>query len=114
MIVATLGTGAHRVMQVGNPEVPLMVIDYKDGRRARLEQLPNAPFSLSAEYGDGKSYFAPSIGGAFFPKFIEGILQFFDTGEVAVPEAQTLEIMAILEAGRKGLEMRDQWVELPK
>lgn len=114
MIVATLGTGAQRVMQVGNSEVPLMVIDYPDGRRARLEQLPSVPFNLAAEYGDGKAYFAPSIGGAFFPRFIEEVLKFFDTGEVAIPEAQTLEVMAILEAGRKGLEKPDQWVDVPK
>ena len=33
----------------------------------------------------------------------------FDTGKSSVPEAQTLEIAALVEAGAMALETPDQW-----
>jgi predicted dehydrogenase len=110
MIVSILGPGARRVVHVGNAEVPLLVIDYGDGRRARLELVAGTPFSAAAQFGAGKGWRAPAIGGGFFPRFMEGVLRFFDTGDAPVSSAETLEVMALIDAGKQALKQPDEWV----
>jgi hypothetical protein len=112
-IVTVIGTGAKRVMQCGAGENKLMIIDYGDGRRAVMNQIPNHPFQFSVQYGDTGVYVCDSMTD-FFPRFIEAMLRFFDTGVSVVPVEQTLEIAAILEAGTAALSRPDEWIEVPR
>lgn len=112
MLVMTLGTGATRVMACGNDAVNLLVTDYADGRRGLLQQAPGHPFQLSAQYGEQESLVVNAMDD-FFPRFIEAMLRFFDTGISLVPQAETLEIVAVLEAGTAALRMPDGWVGVP-
>ncbi len=116
MLVSLLGTGARRVMQGGTPATPVVLVDYADGRRGVVEL--NAPaFQLFVEYGgEGKSAvveikqdFWNSAGG-----FIPSLLQFFETKISPVPEEQTLEIMALLEASTKATDKPHAWVSVPR
>jgi hypothetical protein len=50
----------------------------------------------------------------FFPRFIDGMLTFFDTGKSLVPQAQTLEIAALIEAGNMAITRPDTWVNVPR
>ncbi len=109
-LVMLLGTGACRVMHVGNDQAAALVIDYPDGRRGNVLQTPELPFHISAQAGD-KTFSLDDMGD-FFPRFMEAMLRFFETKEAPVPKAQTLEIMALLEAGGKALKVRDTWVKL--
>jgi len=112
-IVTIIGVGAKRVMQCGAGDNKLMVIDYGDGRRAVMNQIVNHPFQLSAQFGDGGVHVVDSMTD-FFPRFIEGMLRFFETGEAPFPVEQTLEIAAILEAGTAALTTPDEWVDVPR
>ncbi|MBN1674233.1 MAG: Gfo/Idh/MocA family oxidoreductase [Kiritimatiellae bacterium] len=109
MLVMTLGTGAGRVMQCGNADVDLMLVDYPDGRRGSVMLSAGHPFQLSARYGAEKTVVISNMKD-FFPRFIEAMLAFFDTGQSPVPPGETLEIMALLEAGVAAREKRDEWV----
>ena len=111
-LVAILGTGAKRVMQCGNAGAKLMVIDYGDDRRALFNQIPNSPFQFTVSYGESGIVAVDNMAD-FFPRFIEAMLEFFDTGVSRVPVEQTLEIAAILEAGTAAIKTPDQWVNLP-
>jgi len=111
-IVTIMGTGAKRLMQCGSDQTKVMVIDYGDGRRAVFNQVPNAGFGFTASYGDG-AVVAVNQMSDFFPRFIDGMLEFFDSGISKVPVEQTLEIAAILEAGTAALAKPDAWVEVP-
>jgi len=113
MLVMALGTGATRVMQVGNTEANLMVVNYPDGRRGAINLIPGHPFQLSAEYGDGQALALDRMED-FFPRFVEAMLDFFDSGVSLIPEAQTLEVAALTEAGLTALRSRDTWVNVPK
>ncbi len=110
-LVMLLGTGASRVMSAGNAQANVLVIDYPDGRRGCMTQTPDHPFQFHARYGE-KTVSISDVGD-FFPRFIEAMLTFFATGEGAVPKEQTLEIMALLEAGTSALASPDQWVRVP-
>jgi hypothetical protein len=112
MIVAILGPGARRIKQAGTERAPLMVIEYGDGRRARLEMIPDTPFNLTVRFGEAGGWRAPAIDGKFFPRFMEGVLRFFDTGQVPVPPTETLTIMALIEAGKKALAQPDSWIDV--
>lgn len=116
MLVMTLGTGARRVMQVGNTTAQQMLVDYGDGRRGEIALVPNHEFTLVAGWG------VPGNGGShridqmsdFFPRFIDAMLRFFQTARASAPKEQTIEIAALLQAGCAGLERMDQWVDVPR
>ena len=112
-IVTLMGTGASRVMQCGNGSNQIMVIEYADQGRAVLAQSPGFPFQFDVQYGDDGVFVADEMSD-FFPRFIEAMLRFFDTGEPQAPADQTLEIAAILEAGIEALKTPGEWVTVPK
>ena len=109
MLVMALGTGASRVMQCGNRDAHVMIVDYQDGRRGLFNQNPAQPFEISIQCGAGEGVSVTKMDD-FFPRFIEAMLRFFDTGQSSAPEVETLEIAALIESGRKALETPDEWV----
>lgn len=112
MLVMALGAGATRVMQCGNTTANLMVIEYGDGRRGSITLMPGHAFQLSADFGDGQAIVIDAMDD-FFPRFIEAMLAFFETGVSPIPAEQTLEIAALLEAGAAALQAPDSWVPVP-
>jgi len=112
-LVTILGTGAKRVMQCGNATSRLMVIDYGDDRRGVVNIIPNHPFQYSVSYGDGGVKVVSEMQD-FFPRFIDAMLAFFESGKPTFPIEQTLEITALIEAGNTALGKPDQWVEVPR
>ncbi len=113
MLVMTLGTGATRVMQCGNPQGNLLIVNYPDGRRGAINLLLGHPFQLSAAYGDGEALVIDTMHD-FFPRFVEAMLAFFDAKTSPIPVEQTLEIAALIEAGGAALKLPDTWVNVPK
>jgi predicted dehydrogenase len=112
MLVMLLGTDATRVMQCGAPTAPVMLIDYPDARREIVHVLPGHPFQLSAQYGEGQALVINTMND-FFDRFLDGMLEFFNTGVSSIPPAQTLEIAALVETGIKALDTPDTWVPVP-
>lgn len=110
-LVMFLGLGATRVMQVGNKQARVLVIDYPDGRRGSVLQATDHPFGFSVS-GDQQTIDLTDMGD-FFPRFIDGMLAFFESGHVPVPKEQTLEIVALIEAGAAALQSPDTWVPVP-
>jgi len=114
MLVMTLGVGADRVMQCGRGRNVVMVIDYDDGRRGFIHLVPDYPaFQLVTQFGDDKSLAIDTMDD-FFPRFMNAMLAFLDTGKSPVPERETLEIAALIEAGHSALKTPDTWTPVPK
>ena len=112
LLVTTIGTGARRVMSVGElPEAPVLIVDYPDNRRGLIELYPGLGFGLAASYGDGESLYLADVQG-FYEAYIRAVLSFFMTGESPVPPKETMEIVALQEAATKALERRDQWLDV--
>jgi hypothetical protein len=113
MLVMALGVGAQRVMQCGNEYSGLLLIDYEDGRRGLVQQIPDQPFRLSCQYGPSGGLIIEQMDD-FFPGLMEAILEFFATGRSPIPAEETIEIMALYEAGVKALKTPDRWKKVPQ
>ncbi|RPJ43959.1 MAG: oxidoreductase [Chloroflexi bacterium] len=113
MSVSLFGPGARRVKSLSGNHSRLLVIEYPGGQRALLTQMAEMPFHLSLQMKNGEGCFIPQCSD-IFPRLIDAILDFFETGKPPVPKEETLEIMALLDAGRKVLEKEDCWIEVEK
>jgi len=78
-----------------------------------LDQSTPYPFQSVTTYGDNQAVIINDMSD-FFPRLIEAILSFLNTHRPAVPKEQTLEVVALVEAGVKALDTRDRWAELPR
>ncbi|WP_010267860.1 Gfo/Idh/MocA family protein [Paenibacillus senegalensis] len=113
MIVTMMGVGAQQVKSLSSSQSRLLVIDYPEGKQASLSQTANAPFQIGLQLSSGEGMFFAQCSD-IFPRLIEAILRFFETGEAPVPKEETLEIMALLEAGQQALTTRDTWIPVKK
>ena len=113
MLVMALGTGATQVMQLGNAEANLMVVNYRDGRRGVINLIPGHPFQFSTQYGEGRALVIDHIDDSSL-RLVDAMLAFFATGASPVPIAQTLEVAALTEAGMAALKTPYIWVNVPR
>ncbi|HHV95942.1 MAG TPA: hypothetical protein GXX37_05630 [Clostridiaceae bacterium] len=113
MIVSLMGPGARRVKSLSTKNYRTLIIEYPDGRRASMQQMSQLPFQLALQLknGEGRYIFTCT---EFFPRLIDSMLNFFETGKPPVPKEETLTIMALIEAGSKALTSDDTWIEVDK
>jgi hypothetical protein len=109
MIVALLGPGASRVKSFATAHSSHLWFEYPDGRRASMLQMPSAPFRVQLQFKSGEGKFIPECSD-IFPRQIHSLLDFFETGNPPVPKEETLEIMALIEAGRNAIAQNDTWI----
>lgn len=111
-IVSLMGPGAKRVMFMGTETFPKLYIEYADGRHAILANYPRAtPFMTNVGYNDGTTDHL-EIKSNYFENFIVAMINFFNTGEIPVSHEQTLDVIAIREAGIKAMATPFEWVEI--
>lgn len=111
MIVALLGPDAKRIKSHFTANGRVMMIEFAGGKMASMVQMAEAPFQVMIQTNDGATKFISECT-EFFEGLIHEMLDFFETGKVAIPKDETLAIMALLEAGNKALEKNDVWVEV--
>lgn len=111
MIVSLMGTGVGRIKSLSSDHGRILVLEYADGRRASMTQMQGVPFQLSLQLRDGNGVFINQCSD-IFPRMINAMLDFFETGKPPVPKEETLEIMAIREAGNKALMSYDTWIRI--
>ena len=110
-IVKLMGTGKKmKVMSVGTTDYPAMIIEYEDSRQVRIANFPNgAPFRMNFGYKNGETAFS-EVTSDFFGHCIKNMLKFFETGIVPVPHENTIEVIAIREAGIKAVQNPYSWI----
>lgn len=75
-------------------------------------QLPREHYSVSVVSSDNQTYHAAQIQAAFFPRFIQSMLEFFSTGQAPFDPWQTEAVMALLDAAFTARKQPDTWVEV--
>lgn len=109
-IVSLMGTGAKRVMFMGNEKFPELYIEYNDGRHASLACYPRrTPFLTNVGRTDGTTAHL-EIKSDYFGRFIQAMVDFFNGADIPVPHEQTIEVIAIREAGIKAMLTPFEWV----
>lgn len=110
-IVSLMGTGADKIICMGDEKTPSFYIEYKDGRHAQFAHYSKTPFITNVEYNDGTAAHM-EIRSKYFENFIKEMIQFFETGNIPVPHKQTIEVIAIREAGLKAMQKPFEWVKI--
>ena len=110
MLVMCVGTGAKRVMQCGGATANHMVIGYDDDRSAAMTLMPGCGFQAAFSH-DGNGVALDSMGD-FFPRLLDAILKFFDTGVPPVDKQETIEIAKILETAVSALKSPGEWLKI--
>lgn len=113
MLVMALGSGASAVLQNGNGAVKEMLIRYEDDRRGSVTLGPGLDFSVYAAQSNDQGLLLAGMDD-YFARFIDAMLEFFESGVPKVDSRETLEIAALIEAGQTALETPDVWVPTPK
>ena len=111
MEVKKLGLGATRIKAEVYGKQTFLSVDYGDGRTATLIYAPPMPYSLYMEPRDG----APlnkSVKSAFFPKLMEDMLLFFESGTPSFSKEETIEVMRIREGALLAADRPGEWIDL--
>jgi predicted dehydrogenase len=103
---------AKRVLAVGNPSSPTLLYDYADNRRAVISFFDESiGFSAAIRYKDG-SCTALSFESEYFKAFASDLVRFFKTGIPTVKTEDTLEIMSMLDSGRRAASDCGKWINV--
>lgn len=110
-IISLMGVRAKRVMYTGKPSHPSMIIEFEDGRCAHMRQCLNLNFKITAINSENQAE-VREIKSDYFGLFIKKLIEFFDTGAIPVPHEQTIDVIAVREAGLKAMNKPFEWVEV--
>lgn len=113
MIVSLMGAGANRIKSLSSENGRLLAVEYSDSRRASMLQLQQMPFQLAMQLRNGEGVFVGACSD-IFQRLIHSVLDFFETGKPPVPREETLEIMALIEAGGRALAAADTWIKVER
>ena len=112
-IISLMGSEARRVMYIGTPQSPALLIGFADGRQATIHHLGrDCPFGMVLNYEAGHAKVLKPQS-EFFKLFIKDMTAFFESGQSPVPSSETIAIITIIEYGQKAAKTPYQWVELP-
>jgi len=104
---------AKRVLALGNVQGPTLLFDYNDGKRAVLSFFDhdNVGFNIAIRYKDGSAALLP-FDSDYFKAFTMELVSFFDTGVPSVCINDTIDIISMLDAGKKAVANTGVWVEV--
>ncbi|MBE7036613.1 MAG: hypothetical protein E7403_04905 [Ruminococcaceae bacterium] len=110
-VVMLMNCRAKRVMGLGDVAHPSMIIEFEDGRFAQIHQCRTSEFKMTLADKDNNPTDYP-ITSDYFGLFMDALIDFFKTGKIPVSHEQTVDVIAIREAGYKALEQPFKWIEL--
>lgn len=112
-IVSLMGSGAQRVMYIGTPSAPALLIGFTNGRQAIINHYGrDCPYTLTMNDAAGQAKVIKPESD-YFGLFIQNLIGFFKTGKSVVDPAETIAIMTIIEHGFLAADQPYQWVDLP-
>lgn len=116
VIVALMGVGVRRLKAFGvGSQVTQLILDYGDGRLASFVQSPQPWAEFNFMVSDGETgQRLVSDDKNFYANLSAAILDFFFTRRSPVPQAETLEILSIIDATRLARTQPDTWFPLEK
>ena len=110
-VLKLMKSDPEKVMFLGDKEHPSLIIKFKDGRFAEIYQGIWIDFEISvADKENNMTHHI--IKSDYFMLFIENLVKFFDTGIVPVPHQQTVNVVAVIDAGRRASEKPFTWIEV--
>ena len=115
MIVKLMGADVKRIIATQNTLSVNLTFEYNDNRRASLIQNVHCydiPFILLTKHEGESTTRYTTVNSDFFQNFIDGLLDFFETGKVMATKEETLAVIKLIDNGKKALSNLDKWIEL--
>jgi len=113
-IVSLMGCYPQKVMSIGSASHPALLIDFGSGKQATVQHFgEGCPFMMAVNYTQTNRCQIIKPESDFFALFIRRLVSFFETREPAVPEAETIAVMTIIEYGIQAAMNPAQWINLP-
>ncbi len=110
-IMSIMKVRAKRIMALGGKENPSLIIEFEDGRFAQMRQSQKTKFKITTINEENEAAEYP-ITSPFFDLFVADMFKFFETGELPVPQTETVDIIAAIEAGFKAFKEPFKWIEI--
>jgi hypothetical protein len=112
-IVTLMGSDIKRIMSIGTETSPALIIEFSDGRKAIMSHFGwECPFGITINYKSGNAVLINDCT-EYFPRFIQNMSDFFETGDIKASHEDTIAIMSLREYGYKALSCSGTWVEIP-
>lgn len=103
---------AKRVLAAGEAGAPTLLYDFGRDRRAVINFFDyDVGFSTALRYDDG-SCLTLSFDSDFFKAFASEVVWFFESGKPPVNIEDTMEIMSMLDSGKKAVSDRGTWINI--
>ncbi len=96
-LFTAMGTGCQTVVRISTPDTDVAVGTWNDGRIGSFRGLRGKKAGYGGTVFGDKAIVTLGSYNGYNPLLAE-IVKFFSTGEIPVPEEETLEIMAFMEA----------------
>ena len=112
-IIRLMNCRAKEVMFLGDEDHPAMLIKFEDGRFAHMyhRRHPEYNFKMTIVKKDTNAIEVP-IYSKYFDAFIDSVIEFFKTGVVPVESEQTIDVIAVREAGLRAMKKPFEWVQV--
>lgn len=110
-LIYLMGYDAKRVMYLAEGNCASLLIEFDNNRFAKAEFFPYADFALTVGYGDKNAEYK-AIQSDYFGNCIRAMAAFFESGKPPVPQAQTIAVVSVLEAGIQAKANPFTWVEV--
>lgn len=106
MLYTVLGTGCQEVTRVTSPNADVVSCRWTDGRIGTMRALrPYSDYGVIVFHADGKGQKGQvSVPASSYTPLVREMVTFFQTGVPPVPNAETLELFAFLDAAQRSKE----------
>ena len=112
LLYTLMGTGCESVTRTSTPDTDVVVGKLKNGKIGTVRAIrPYADYGAIVNRGRETTVSHPKEASDYRPLVVE-ILKFFQTGKPPVPNEETLEIFAFLDAAQRSKEQGGQPVAL--
>jgi hypothetical protein len=114
MLYALLGTGCEEVTRVVSTETDVVACRWKDGRIGSMRALrPYSDYGAVVFRRDAKGQASQvSVPSATHAPLARDVVKFFTTGALPVPNEETLELFAFLDAAQRSKDAGGQPMRL--
>lgn len=122
-MVMLLGRGAESISYFGNGKYMCFHVKYPDNRLGGFQLMEPGcaigdkwyghPFEASVMFADGATSLHFTCDN-MFKSLAESVCEFYNGGPQPAPYEDTLEVMALIEAGRKAMAAPGEWISVQK
>ncbi|MDX2151128.1 MAG: Gfo/Idh/MocA family oxidoreductase [Bryobacteraceae bacterium] len=114
LLFTLMGTGCEEVTRVASKDADVVVGRWRDGRLGTVQlRRPESDYGVLVFEGKGFRASDPKARAVDYAPLLEAIVGFFKTGRPPVPNEESLEIFAFIEAAQRSKAAGGTPVRLP-